>query len=580
MEEVKLELWEPAEVENGAVEELKEDPDCGDDLSLDEASPSLVQIKEELEEQMILQESIFAFPVIVSVKSEKEESLLPETFKEEDREGENSSDTDDSVDWTTSAESPTPQTHTDKQERPFICSVCARTFTRKYYLQLHTRTHQNNRPFSCSICAKDFTRKCYLQLHLKTHRGQRLYQNKHEDQDKGHRKKKSKGSSLHLTVTEENSEGRDGAGLEKHSENSFDDSGNCTFSAERTSRGESDLTHVNDPTKDATIGKVTSLKCSQCGKQFQRLGMFKRHMSNHQTERPFTCSVCKKAFTLKYHLQLHMRTHQTERPFRCAVCSKTFTQKCYLQLHLKTHREQRLFQTKQKDQANGDKAKKVKRFFLNQTEKKNTAEVGLEEHSDTDHSGDWIPTPETPTEGQLQLFSCTVCSRKFTRKYYLQLHSKAHQKDQALSCAVCSRKFTRKYYLQLHSKAHQKIRLSAVQFVQGSSQESITFNYIQRLTKRSGFKLCSLFKEVHKKVLPSTTFKGSPKYRPFSCAVCAKNFKQKCYLQLHLKTHREQRLYKTKQKDNGDGDKKVKKSSLHQQGKRSTETTQMKQRSV
>uniref|UniRef100_A0A8C6TXM4 C2H2-type domain-containing protein n=1 Tax=Neogobius melanostomus TaxID=47308 RepID=A0A8C6TXM4_9GOBI len=262
MAEVKLkeeqELWEPAEVENRMI---KDDPDCGGVQSPHEAAQTLVQIKEEPKEIQIKQESIQAFPVIVSVKSEKEESLLHETVKEENREDrdetetENSSDTDDSADWTPSAESLTPQTHTEQLQEPALgnnasgdggpdkphkCSRCGKRFSTRFNLRMHVRTHRGEKPFRCSVCGKNFSQKGFLTNHMRTHTGEKPF------------------------------------------------------------------------------------RCPVCAMSFSRNSDLTKHMRTHTGEKPFRCSVCSMSFSQNSNLKRHMRTHTGKKPFRCLFVESLF----------------------------------------------------------------------------------------------------------------------------------------------------------------------------------------------------------------------------------------------------------------
>lgn len=54
-------------------------------------------------------------------------------------------------------------------ERPFACSVCLRKFASKSHVVSHELTHTGEKPFSCSICRKRFARKSYMMLHERLH---------------------------------------------------------------------------------------------------------------------------------------------------------------------------------------------------------------------------------------------------------------------------------------------------------------------------------------------------------------------------------------------------------------------------
>lgn len=60
-------------------------------------------------------------------------------------------------------------------ERPHVCTVCNKTFTRVFLLQFHMRTHTGEKPYKCSYCDKSFRQHTDLRSHLTIHTGQKQH---------------------------------------------------------------------------------------------------------------------------------------------------------------------------------------------------------------------------------------------------------------------------------------------------------------------------------------------------------------------------------------------------------------------
>ncbi|XP_057369256.1 zinc finger protein 836-like isoform X2 [Daphnia carinata] len=69
---------------------------------------------------------------------------------------------------------------------------------------------------------------------------------------------------------------------------------------------------------------------------FQRIDVFKNHMSLHEKAKAFTCLICDKIFSRRSNLQSHARMHDATAAlqYQCANCSKKFYSKKKLASHV------------------------------------------------------------------------------------------------------------------------------------------------------------------------------------------------------------------------------------------------------
>ena len=168
-----------------------------------------------------------------------------------------------------------------KNERPFECPQCPKTFNLKASMASHIRTvHDGKMPFKCDVCELSFTQRNHMRMHKKRYHDGSFECPKCKQifNDKMDMKK-------HISMV--------------HEEN------RC-------------------------------FKCDFCELSFTKKSHRDDHVSCvHKQERPFKCSVCSKLFGRNTHLKKHISSvHEGEKPFRCDMCNKRFAAKHSLQKHM------------------------------------------------------------------------------------------------------------------------------------------------------------------------------------------------------------------------------------------------------
>ncbi|XP_061881002.1 gastrula zinc finger protein XlCGF8.2DB-like [Entelurus aequoreus] len=268
--------------------------------TLKQETPQPPCIKKEEEELCITQEGecllgpqeadLTKLPLtVVSVKTDDDEEKpqadnlltpLSDSEAEDEVEVTLSSDTDCEGDMRTH----TDNKHSDCSKKKsgkthFSCSVCAKSFTKKYNFTQHMRTHTGEKPFKCSVCSKSFSQNSILTVHMRLHTGEKTF--------------------------------------------------NCSVCGKSFSIKSYLTKHIRTHT-----GQKPFI-CSVCGKSFSRNSYLIPHMRTHTGEKPFNCSVCCKSFSVKCNLIEHMKKHTKEKT--CSVCGKRFHRKSDAVKHIRTH---------------------------------------------------------------------------------------------------------------------------------------------------------------------------------------------------------------------------------------------------
>ena len=60
-------------------------------------------------------------------------------------------------------------------EKPFECSYCEKTFSKKDNLDVHMQIHSDDKPFECIQCGKAFSDKSSLDRHMRVHSGEKPF---------------------------------------------------------------------------------------------------------------------------------------------------------------------------------------------------------------------------------------------------------------------------------------------------------------------------------------------------------------------------------------------------------------------
>lgn len=411
----------------------------------------------------------------------------------------------------------------NKEERPFTCNICNRSYRHAGSLLNHKNTHKTGH-FSCTFCSKPFTNPMALRNHTRIHtqkkkyvcltcgKAFRLASILHNHQRVHNRA----ASHFSCSTCGKSFQGR--SGLKRH---------RCRQGQENFLRAGVQQTERADK----------CFMCDLCGRSYRHAGSLLNHKKTHSENlhhctlclqtfpdpltlqihsqmRRHCCPECGKTFCLLSHLQSHMEVHSKERSLVCSLCQQTFPDTSSYQQHQELHhRAENPYQ-----QGVGESA-----------DNNLCWDSGINQTMGMDGMPKQVPPPlshipESITNSQTSNDSaaveekshiCEHCGRTYRHAGSLLNHKNSH-KTGSFSCSVCQKEFTNLMALKNHRRIHTEPKR------------------YQCLECGKAFRVSTQL-ICHRRI--------HTREKPFTCMMCDKSFSSKSNLRHHQKLHLNTQTY-------------------------------------
>jgi len=326
-----------------------------------------------------------------------------------------------------------------KNNKPFGCAICGKSFLNKSYVENHIASHkrdvyitsnivyhQGKTPFKCDICGEGFDEIKRWKIHVRTH-----------PKPRKPGKPRAKRIKTYLEASD-GYEDNDLVNFENEIENvendevedeDTKDDGDYPMSLRHKRRG--GRSHVREKRKPL----VKPFGCGVCKKSFLTKSYLKKHIVKHKGdldvasniiyfkgENPYECDICGVQFDDQNKRKNHMRTHTGEKPYLCTLCGKGFSTTSILKQHRLIHDPNAIKKYK---------CSLCHKAFL----KSSTLSHHMKVHGEKEHL-------------------CTTCGKWFSRKRYLMIHTRIHTGEKPYMCTTCGRAFIAASTLATHQRTH------------------------------------------------------------------------------------------------------------------------------
>uniref|UniRef100_A0A8C8SHP9 Zinc finger protein 646 n=1 Tax=Pelusios castaneus TaxID=367368 RepID=A0A8C8SHP9_9SAUR len=423
-----------------------------------------------------------------------------------------------------------------REERPFKCGQCQRSYRHAGSLVNHRRTHEVGL-FTCLLCCKDFSNPMALKNHLRIHTEERRH--RCPDCSRSFRiasqlatHRRSAHASHGLEGDSNFQQGQDSSSSDADVFPALEGGGAGTLLSNlekyiAESVVPADFSQLEFPGKAEEGQEAPGLpaeerryKCNQCDKAYKHAGSLTNHKQSH-TLGVYQCAVCYKEFSNLMALKNHTRLHSEYRPYKCTLCSKAFRLPSELLSHQKAHEKGRW--------AGG-------------------APSEGSEHSISEE--DSIETSANSKDGeQARPYRCRECGRTYRHAGSLINHKKSHQTG-VYSCNVCCKQLFNLAALKNHLRIHLKSKPASRPGLRYSCPpvpEEATCHFVPSPTELASAERATELPgsgEMEgggaleaETVCVEEEEDGTSEERPYRCGECGRTYRHRGSLVNHRHTH-------------------------------------------
>ncbi|XP_030013854.1 zinc finger protein 1035 isoform X2 [Sphaeramia orbicularis] len=443
-------------------------------------------------------------------------------------------------------------------DKSYSCTNCGKQFYRDLYLRLHrekcmpTRTTNlatapqlvhcgektKKRPYLCTICPRSFCKKIRLKNHLIAHKKNSLLLCTKCGQYFGSQK------------------------LGQHQKNCVQTSDNTVSSSavgEVRARPSQTRLIVHKRPLQPNSTKMLNFKCTHCSQKFRFKSIYLRHLVSHTGLQPYPCMHCghrypskstclqHEAFcdgvnkeelskekrdaatilpsmpTLEKVSQVSRGVGETE--YKCKFCTKTFVKPRSLRRHILTHNEVKPYRCKACDSC----FSRYDHLKVHQNHckgKRQRLEVCIPKISFDDVGTGWQSKFGSDPVARQQSFDCKECGRSFPSDSKLNRHNTMFHTVKLFKCVRCGMSFAHEKSLKRHKKIIQCKRVANVTNEITPQRETVA-NTIHENGSN-----------ILQRIQPSF----NKKYK-YVCSFCPRNFKNSWQLKVHIRLHTGEKPY-------------------------------------
>ncbi|XP_041972163.1 gastrula zinc finger protein XlCGF57.1-like [Aricia agestis] len=164
-------------------------------------------------------------------------------------------------------------------------------------------------------------------------------------------------------------------------------------------------------------------------------------------------------------------------------------------------------------------------------------------------------TQQVPRKVGEKAYTCSLCSKSFTRIYNLRYHMSKHGDFKRYLCAKCGKDFNTSNGLRQHLKTHSDVPQFKCGFCNKiyKSRQSLREHFrIAHSSHGRSFSCVTCDKKFTTKSTLAMHIKTHSGIKDYACSVCPKRFTRPSYLKAHCLTHTGQekpRPFKCKHRD-------------------------------